>query len=400
MKLDSTTYRLTDAGSFGRNAMIVGFIGLAATIAGFFTDADQFYYSYLTAFTFWTSLGLGALFFTMLHHLVSAEWSVVIRRLTESVMVTLPFMAIFFVPIILGAHDIYHWTHSDVVAADSVLTHKSPYLNMTFFIIRAVIYFAVWFILGRTLYSWSRRQDDTGDHSLNEKMRRLSAPGMVLFALTLTFAAFDWLMSLNPHWYSTIFGVYVFVGSLLAALSFFTLILLMLRKKGALADKVTVEHYHDLGKLLFAFTVFWTYIAFSQYFLIWYGNIPEETEFYHMRWVGSWKIISLLIVFGHFVLPFLALITRSAKRNLTWLKVMAIWMFFMQWVDLYWIILPNMGGHGEESAGFHLSWMDVTAWLGIGGVFIWLFWKRFTSAPIVPIRDRKLEKSFQFVNWN
>ncbi|HSG99082.1 MAG TPA: hypothetical protein VLB27_03470, partial [candidate division Zixibacteria bacterium] len=322
MKLDSATYRLSGADGFGRNAMIIGVVGLAASAAGYFVNADQFFYSYLTAFIFWTSLGLGALFFTLLHHLTSAEWSVSIRRLTESVMMTLPFMVIFFVPVVFGAHTLYHWTHEEAVAADAILTHKQPYLNMTFFLVRAAVYFAVWFLLGRTLYKWSRTQDDTGDHALNDKMKRFSAPGMILFALTLTFAAFDWVMSLNPHWYSTIFGVYMFVGSLLAALSFFSLILLMLRGKGVLADKITVEHYHDLGKLLFAFTVFWTYIAFSQYFLIWYGNIPEETEFYHMRWEGSWKIISLLIVFGHFVLPFLALIARGAKRNLGWLRMM------------------------------------------------------------------------------
>lgn len=240
---------------------------------------------------------------------------------------------------------------------------------------------------------------DAGDKSLelNVRMRRFSAPGMVLFALTITFAAFDWMMSLNPHWYSTIFGVYTFVGSFLCALAFFTLILMMLRGKGVLADKITVEHYHDLGKLLFAFTVFWAYIAFSQYFLIWYGNIPEETVFYHTRWKDGWPPVTMLIVIGHFVAPFLALIPRSAKRSLTWLKVLAVWMFFMHWVDLYWIVMPNVG-HGDVKHGFHLSWMDFAPMIGIGGIFLWLFWNKFTSKAIVPVNDQKLEDSFKFVN--
>lgn len=403
MKFDTTTFMITDKGSFGNRALIIGALGLLASAFGYFTDPGQFFYSYLTAFVFWVSLGLGALFFTMLHHLTSATWSVALRRVSESAMLVLPMMIVFFIPIAFGLHDLFSWSHEDLVATDHLLQLKEPYLNVTFFLIRTGIYFTVWFFLTRTLYRLSLKQDSSPSDSLYTRMRQVSAPGMVLFALTLTFAAFDWLMSLSPHWYSTIFGVYVFVGSLLAALAFMTLLALYLRSNGIMADKITVEHYHDLGKLLFAFMVFWAYIAFSQYFLIWYGNIPEETLWFHQRWEGSWKVVTLMIVFGHFCLPFLALITRAAKRNLKFLGVVAVWMLFIHWVDLYWIIMPNMGVHQAAGAavvepGYHLSWMDLTTMVGIGGIFLWMFWGRFTAQPIAPINDRNLEASFNFMN--
>ena len=404
MKFDATTLRITDKGTFGSRALAIGVAGLLASGFGYFSDSTQFFHSYLTAFVFWVSLGLGALFFTMLHHLTGATWSVVLRRISESAMVTLPLMVVFFIPIAFGLNELFEWSREDVVATDRLLQLKEPYLNVTFFLIRTGIYFTAWYLLTRALYRLSLKQDSAPSDSLYTRMRQVSAPGMVLFALTLTFAAFDWLMSLAPHWYSTIFGVYVFVGSLLSALSFMILMALYLRSQGTLADKITVEHYHDLGKLLFAFMVFWAYIAFSQYFLIWYGNIPEETFWYHQRWAGSWKVVTMLIVFGHFCLPFLALIPRAAKRNLKWLGLIGVWMLFIHWVDLYWIIMPNMGAHGVAGvaggaeAGFHLSWMDLTTMVGIGGIFLWIFWGKFTAQPIAPINDRKLEASYNFIN--
>jgi hypothetical protein len=377
----------------GRIALIVGGVGLAFSAAGFFLDAKQFYHSYLTAFVFWVTVGLGGLFFTMLHHLTGATWSVVLRRFSESLMVGLPLMVILFLPLIAGLHDLYHWTHEEAVAADHILQQKEPWLNVPFFLVRILVYFGVWFLLAGMLQKYSLRQDEGSDPGLTDKMRRLSAPGMILFALTLTYAAFDWLMSLNPHWYSTIFGVYIFSGSLLAGLAFILLSALNLRSKGILRDVITIEHYHDLGKLLFAFTVFWAYIAFSQYMLIWYGNIPEETEFFLDRWTGSWKYVSLVIVFGHFALPFLILATRAAKRNLTLLRVMGFWYLIIHWVDIYWIVMPSL--HAE---GFSASWMDLTTMAGIGGLFVWYFWKRLASHATVLLNDPNLENSIRFTN--
>lgn len=397
MKLDSQTFRISEAGSFGSRALLIGALGLAASAGGYFVDSAQFFQSYLVAFVFWTLVGLGGLFLLLIHHLVDATWSVVLRRIFESISVTLPLMAFLFIPVAFGIHDLYHWSHAEVVAADPILQGKAAYLNVPFFIARTAFYFLIWFFLGRSLYKISLKQDKSPDAGQNRRLRQISAPGMVLFALTLTFAAFDWLMSLDPHWYSTIFGVYIYVGSLLSGLAFVILLSQYLRGQGVLADKITVEHYHDLAKLLFAFTVFWTYIAFSQYFLIWYGNIPEETAWFHERWVGSWKIVTMLLVFGHFVFPFLALIPRAAKRSLKWVKIMAVWMLLIHWVDLYWIIAPSVPGHGAEP-GVHLSWMDLTTMLGVGGIFLWMFWSRFSSQPLTPVGDSKLDESFKFLN--
>ncbi len=399
MRIDTKTFRFTDSGTLGSRALMIGAIGLAASAAGYFVNQDQFFHSYLTAFVFWVTLGLGALFFTLIHHLVDAEWSVAIRRVMETTMVTLPMMAIFFLPIVFGMHDLFEWSLADVVAGDHLLQGKAPYLNPMFFFARTAGYFLVWFLLTRALYGRSIKQDTSNEKGQTVRMRQISAPGMVLFGFTLTYAAFDWLMSLTPHWYSTIFGVYIFVGALLASLAFFTLILLYMRGKGVLADKVTVEHYHDLGKLIFAFTIFWAYIGFSQYFLIWYGNIPEETMFFHTRWAGSWKWVSMLLIGGHFLLPFALLLTRAAKRSLKVLAFAGFWMLFIHWVDIYWVVLPTMGAHGAEpSHGFSLSWMDLSTMVGIGGMFIWMFWKRYTSQPAVPVNDPKLEASFNFTN--
>ena len=392
MKINTETFKLTEPGSFGRNALIVGAVGLALSAAGYFMDSKQFFHSYLVAFVFWTSIGLGGLFFTLLNHLVGAEWSIVLRRISETLMVTLPVMVVFFIPIIFGFHDLYHWSDPAVVDVDPVIKAKSGYLNPTFFIIRTAIFFTIWFIFARTLYSMSVKQDG-GDQTNNERMRRISAPGMILFAFTTTYAAFDWLMSLQPHWFSTIFGVWYFAGGLLAALAFINLFAQVLRKNEVLQNQITIEHYHDIGKLKFAFTIFWAYIAFSQFFLIWYANVPEETIFYLNRWEGSWKYVSLLLIYGHLMLPFLWLIPRATKRNLPAMVFIGVWLLLMHWVDMYWTVFPNLHEHG-----FQLSWMDLTTMLGIGGIFIWALWTRFTSNALIPVKDSKLDKSLHFAN--
>ncbi|UCD94464.1 MAG: hypothetical protein JSU69_12010 [Candidatus Zixiibacteriota bacterium] len=394
MKFDNDTYRITEPGRFGAIALMVGVAGLALSLVAYFVDSEQFFHSYLVAFFFWISIALGGLFFTMLHHLVGAKWSVVLRRLSENLMTAAPLMIIFFIPILFGFHELYHWSHDDAVAPDSLLQGKSGYLNVPFFVIRALFYFVIWAALSRILFRTSAAQDAGHNDSLLRKMRVTSAPGMILFALTITFAAFDWLMSLDPHWYSTIFGVYVFSGALVAMLAFMTFVILRLRAMAALTGTITEEHYHDLGKLMFGFIIFWGYMAFSQYFLIWYGNIPEETIWFLHRWDTSWKIVSLILVFGHFVIPFFVLFPRGPKRNPAILKFMAIWILFMHLIDLHWIVLPNLHQHG-----LHPSWIDLTTLAGIGGVFLWFFWRRMASRPLVPVGDPHLEESKKFVNY-
>ena len=393
MELDNKTYLLTDRGKFGKLAAMVGGVGVALSAAGYFIDSAQFFHSWLTSFVFWTSIALGGLCFTMLHHLVAARWSVVLRRMSENVMMMLPIMVVFLIPILFGLHDLYHWSHADVVEADHLLQGKAAYLNPTFFVIRLAGYFLIWFVLSRLLYRVSLRQDVGHDPSQIKKMRVISAPGMILFAVTLTFFSFDLMMSLDAHWYSTIYGVYVFAGSFAAVLSLIFLTILLLHSRGVLNKEISVEHYHDLGKLIFAFIIFWGYMAFSQYFLIWYANIPEETIWFPHQWEGSWKVVTLLLAFGHFVVPFFLLFPQGAKKNAALMKIMTTWVLLMHWVDIYWLVMPSL--HPE---GVYLSWMDFSTMFGIGGIFLWLFWKRMGSSPLVPINDPNLKASMRFVN--
>ncbi len=394
MKWDSETYRITDPGRVQTIAVVVFAIGLAASIIALLVDRAHFFHAWLVGSMFWFTLAAGGLFFVMMHHLVGATWSVVLRRIAEAVMSVLPYMILALVPVVIGVHELYHWSHADLVAADEALQGKTAYLNLPFFIIRLLIYFVVWAILVRLLNKASLRQDDGHSEQLNSRFRRTSAPGMILYAFTLTFAAFDWLMSLDAHWYSTIFGAYIFAGGAVALLAFLPLVSMLMRRQGAMADMITVEHYHDMGKLLFAFVVFWAYMAFSQYFLIWYGNIPEETEWFIRRWTGSWKTVSLILVFGNFVIPFFILITRVAKRRLVILGVFVVWLLFMHWVDLYWVVMPSLYPDGA-----HVSWIDLAPITAIGGAFVAGFWRRFCAHPTVTKGDPKLELSKRFINY-
>ena len=231
MENQNQDYKLSGSEYFKKQALILGIVGLIATIAGYFIDQSQFFFSYLTAYMFWMTLVLGALFFTLLHHLTGADWSIVLRRILETVMMSLPVMAVLFIPILLGLHDLYHWSHTDTVALDPILSKKSAYLNPVFFTIRVILYFTIWILLARGLYKTSLAQDAGYKKEQIVKMRKISAPGMILFALSITFASFDWLMSLDAHWYSTIFGVYIFGGSLLAILTFLVIFCLYLLVK-------------------------------------------------------------------------------------------------------------------------------------------------------------------------
>jgi hypothetical protein len=394
MKINHKTFEITHPGRAGRIALAIGIVGLVASAGGYFVDSRQFFFSWLTAFVFWLTLGLGGLFFVMLHHLVDAKWSVVLRRIAENLMRATPIMVIFFVPLAFGLHELYHWTHADAVANDPLLQSKAPYLNTWFFGIRTVFYFAVWSYLCVTLYRRSITQDRKGhDQGMTARFRRISAPGMLLFAVTVTFASFDWLMSLDAHWYSTIFGAYVFSGLFLGSLAMITLIVMYLRRSGQLTDVITVEHYHDLGKLMFAFLIFWSYMAFSQYFLQWYANIPEETIWYRHRWEGGWKAISLVIVFGHFVIPFFLMLTRAAKRSPAVLTCLGLWLLAVHFIDIHWLVLPNLHQHSA-----HPSWMDLSTLAGIGGVFLWYLHRVFVSSKVIAVNDPGLEASVKFTN--
>jgi len=393
MQFDRSTYRITGRGRFGSVALAVGLTGLALSALAWSQDAARFYHSWLLAFVFCLTLVLAGFFFTMLHHLANAKWSVVVRRVPESLMTLVPWLFLAFIPVYLGVHDLFHWSHPEALLHDEILQKKSSFLNPTFFGVRAVVYFAIWAFFALWLRRLSLKQDETGDPGLIQKMRNVSAGAVILFGFTVTFASFDWLMSLNPHWYSTIFGVYFFGGLFLSGVALITLILLLLRTAGVMQDVVTPEHYHDLGKLLLGFTIFWAYIGFAQYFLIWYANIPEETNWYQVRWVGNWKAIGYLLIFGHFAFPFLVLVFQRIKRNVPVMIFMTVWLLIMHWFDLYYLIYPTL-----LPDGFSLGWIELVTVVGLAGMCAWLFWRQYTARPLVPPQDPFLGQSLHHMN--
>ncbi len=372
---------------------IAGAVGLVASLLLRPGDPRQFLYSWLVAFMFFLSLALGALFFVLLHYIANASWSTVVRRLAENIMGTLPLFIVLFVPIALGLRGLYLWTDAETVAQDELLRGKEGYLNSGFFLLRAGVCFAAWSLLAWWFLGQSRRQDESGEARLTERMVCVSAPALFVFAITVTVAAVDWIMSIDPHWYSTMFGVYYFVGCLVGFFAFMAILVAALRRAGLLGTYVTVEHLHDIGKLLYTFTVFWAYIGFSQYFLIWYANIPEETLWYMHRAEGSWKTVSIALGVGHFAVPFFYLMSRKIKRRTGLLVLGAAWMLFMHFVDLYWLIMPNLLHHGP-----HLSLLDLTTLLAVGGSFLAVLGLRMRRHALLPLRDPRLAESLSFEN--
>lgn len=388
------------ARTFGWGCGAVGVVLLALAAWLGYSAGDGwrgFLRSYLVAWCFWVSISLGGLFFTAVQHTTRAGWSVSVRRLAELCGAVMPLMAVLFLPVLLpvlmGNDVIYPWVAADTVAANDLLQHKSPWLNPTWFGARAVVYLAVWVWLGRLFLVGSVRQDADGDVARTISIERFSPLALILLALTTTFAAFDWIMSLEPTWYSTIFGVYFFSGAAVAVLSVLILFVAALRGAGTLRDAVTVEHDHDLGKLLFAFTVFWGYIAFSQYLLIWYGNIPEETEYYLHRSHGIWGVWSLALIAGHLVLPMVGLLSRHVKRRPLLLAFWAVWLLVMHWADLAWLIWPSAGSDAVWSIA-----VEAACLLGLGGLWLagWLHWA--SHCALVPLADPRLAESLRFEN--
>ena len=380
-----------------RAAALLGVVGLAAAVglgaSGGEDGWKHFHHAFLTSYAFFLSISLGGLFFVLVSHLTRAGWSVVVRRCGEMVASTLPLMVLGAVVVFAGRHFLYEWTHAEAVAQDHILHGKAAYLNTPFFAIRLVVYFLVWVGLSWFFLSRSRRQDESGDPGLTRSMEKLSAPGMILFALTVTLASFDLLMSLEPHWFSTIFGVYYFAGCVLGFLCFFVLFLYLVQRTGALTRLVTREHFHDLGKLVFAFVVFWAYIAFSQFMLIWYGNLPEETFWYLERQTGDWTAVSLVLLFGHFVVPFLFLMSKHPKRGKAALGIACVWLLVMHWLDMYWLVMP-----GAYPGEFPFGLIEVAAFVGLGGLFVAAVLWRARGKNLVPVKDPRLEEALHFEN--
>jgi hypothetical protein len=368
-----------------KTALIVGVAGFVACVLGAFMNTAEFYRSYLLGFLYWFAIALGSLAILMLQHLVGGVWGYVIQRVLEAASRTLPLMLVLFLPVLFGLRHLYIWAQPDVVAKDEILRHKELYLNVPFFLVRTALYFAVWIALTFLLNKWSVERDRSGASGMTLRIRRLSAAGIGLYVLTMTFAAIDWGMSLEPHWFSTIYGLLFVVGQGLATWAFVIVILARLAERPPLAGVVTPGHFHDLGNFLLAFTVLWAYIAFSQFLIIWSANLPEEIPWYVHRIQNSWQAVAFIVLIFHFFVPFLLLLSRRTKRQADMLVKVAALMLFMRLVELLWLVGPAF--HAE---GFYVHWMYVIAPIAIGGVWLAAFLRELKGRPLLPAYDERI----------
>ncbi|MBI2339620.1 MAG: molybdopterin oxidoreductase [Deltaproteobacteria bacterium] len=361
-------------------------VGAVAFITGLKIDADRAWSNYLLNYFYWLCLGLAGVFFAALQHITASYWSVTVRRVGEAFIAYLPVAAVLFIVLLFGSHHLYEWTHPHIMEEDPLLGLKKAYLNVPFFVIRAVLLFAVALGLGGWMVKNSVQQDKNGEARLTLLNTKISAPFLLLFAIAFTLVAVDLMMSLAPHWFSTIFGVYCWAGLFYSGLAMIAIWTIALRKKGILAPFVTDDHLHDLGKLMFAFLVFWGYIAFSQYMLIWYANLPEETPYMIARTQGAWKPVSVALMLVKFVIPFFLLVSRPAKRKENWLMFIAFWFLGAQWLDIYWMVFP---AHFDKPV---FGFMEIGMFLGFAGIFFLSVGGFLRKVNVVPVQDPWLEQ--------
>lgn len=361
-------------------------------------EVSRAHYSYLVAYAYFLSIAIGALFFVVLQHLVRAKWSVVVRRIAEILTGTFPALILLSLPIIIpliqGNDGAYGAWVTPTADNEHLIHLKSAWLNPGFFVGRMLFYLLVFTIMSRYFFKKSLEQDESRDPEITEHLRRVSGPSIIVFALVLCALAFDLLMSVSPAFFSTMFGVYYFAGCALAIFVTLSLISMILQKKGRLTHSITVEHYHDLGKLAFAFVFFWSYVAFSQFMLIWYANIPEETFWFNYRMFTSWSGVSVLLLFGHCMFPFLFLLSRWTKRILPVYAFFCIWLMAMHYVDLFWIVMPEF-----TPWGVNVGWTDLSAFIGVGGFFIAAAALVARKVKLIPVGDPGLPQSLAFENY-
>lgn len=365
-----------------KNAWTIGFACLALTAIGLFFSREQFFRSYLWAFLFWFGLGMGCLPLLMLYHLVGGSWGFTIRRIVESGTRTLPAMAILFIPILFGIHYLYEWSRPEIIAQSAVIARKHAYLNTPFWILRAAVYFSIWLFYAYRLNRLSTLEDETGDVTLATHFQRLSAPGLVVYGLTVTFAVFDWAMSLEPEWYSSVYGLLWIVNQALSALALSIVAVALLSDQPPLSRVSAADTLNDLGNLLFAFVMLWAYLSFAQFLIIWSGNLPEEIRWYLSRLDHGWQWIAALILAFHFAAPFMLLLLRFNKRRARRLAGIAFLILLMRAVDTFWTITPAFY---QDRLSIHL--LDLLALLGIGGIWVAVFTGALRSVPLLPLHD-------------
>jgi hypothetical protein len=376
---------LPELNGLRRAALAVGGVGVAATLLGAVIDPPQFFHSYLLAYVYWVGMGLGCLAVLMVYNLTGGGWGVAVRRLLEAGAATLPFMAVLFVPLLFGLHHIYEWADTGRMLADPVLEQKMVYLNVPFFIGRAAVYFLAWLLLAHFLDRWSAAQDRTADPKYTVLMRKLSGGGIVLWGFMVSVAAIDWVMSLEPHWFSTIFGMLFMAGQGLGALAFVIVVAFLLSSRAAYRQILAPTILNDLGNLLLAFVMIWAYLSFSQLLIIWAGNLPEEIPWYLHRIAGGWNVVAILLAVFYFAVPFAILLGRRNKRQLQRLAVVAGLIMFARLVDIFFLIAP------EFSDTLWVHWLDIAAIVGLGGVWLTLFVWRLGARPLLAPHDPELE---------
>jgi hypothetical protein len=398
-----TTYSppVADLDALRNRALRIGIAGLVVCGIGFVVAREHFFRAWLIGFLLWLGISLGSMALMMIQHLSGGQWGV-FRRVFEASSRTLPLMAVLFLPVLAGMTYLYPWTHPDQVAADEVLRHKALYLNSGFFVARALFYFAGWIALATTLSKWSKRQDD-GEMAVNLPIQRLSGFGIVFYALTVTFAGIDWIMSINPHWYSTLFGFLMMGGQGLSALSFTIIASRYLSQRAPMQELIKPHHFHDLGKLSLAFVMLWAYFNFSQFLLTYAANLIEELPYFIARMNHGWQYLAIFLILFHFFVPFFLLLSRENKRASTRLVMVACWILFVRYVDIFMLVSPEFstGGmnlhllEGEHASQFFVHWLDLASVAGIGGIWVWMFATQLAQRPMLAFRDPYLHESLQ-----
>ncbi len=372
-------------------AVRIGVTALALCAIGAEFSSKRFFEAYLMAYVFWLGIALGCQAILMIHHLAGGRWGFAIRRQLEAGSKTLPLLTVLFIPCVLGLHSLYIWTSPEALDADALLRHKQAYLNAPFFVVRAAVYFAVWLGTMALLNRASLTQDRTPSREATRRLTLISGVGLGLYMLTMTFASIDWMMSLEPAWFSTIYGLLIMTGQVLGAFAFIIMVAAFLVKYEPYAETILPLHFHDLGNFLLTFVIFWAYMAYSQFLIIWSGNLPDENSWYLHRLVGGWKGVGVTLIILHFFVPFLLLLSRDLKRRPSWLSKVALMVFVMGFLDIFWIVAP---GFGRPS--FQIHWMDVVASIGIGGIWVAMFIKQLKRQSTVPAHDSRIEEEFEW----
>jgi hypothetical protein len=393
MMANAVDYRVTpqlrtDLRQWRTRALIAGVVGTALSAAGFFAAGPtQFYRSYLWSYLFIIAITIGPLAWLMLQYVTGGAWGLVIRRACEAATRTLPLVLVMFLPLAIGINNLYPWARAATVAADPLLQHKAPYLNVPFFLGRAAFYFAGWMFLAWWFNRWSLKEDLEGHDAVHTKMSRMAGPGLLFWGFSVTFMAVDWVLSVDPKWFSTIFGMLFMVSQALTAMAFLTTLMVLLSYRKPMSEVLTGRHLHDLGKFLLALIMVWAYFSFSQFLIIWAGNLPEEIPWYLTRLNHGWQFVGLLLVIGHFALPFALLLSRDLKRNFKLLASIAVFILSMRFVDLYWLITPSF-----RTESFGLSFLDFTIPVGLVGLWLAYFLTQLEKRPLMPKNAPHLEE--------